>query len=192
MEQRLKWGSDLAKAKDEANKSNRLILLFFHSNTCSGCTMTISKTLPDNKVIEHIGTRFVPLMFEMGEPATQELKKCYNIEWTPTFIVADKNASEVYRMVGYLPPDSLRAHMAFGEAKHALRDENLDKASKCFSMVVENFPGSDLVPEAIYYHGVSMYKRNKDTSYLKKAFDALKSRFPENEWTKKASAWATF
>ncbi len=79
----IKWGSDLGKAKEEAGRTNKLILMFFHSNSCSGCKATIAKVLPDREVSKFITDNFVPLMYEVSEQASKDLMKRYEVQWTP-------------------------------------------------------------------------------------------------------------
>jgi thioredoxin-related protein len=187
--QAIKWGSDLGRAKEEAMRSGKLILFFFHSKTCNGCQATIAKVLPDTNVSRQINSDFAPLMFEVSEPASQDLMKRYEVQWTPTFVVADKNGDVVDRWVGFLPVEDYRAHLTMAEAKAAFKKNDFDRAYKCYNAVTENFPKSDLAPEALYYRGVSLYKKSEDPSYLKKTNDELKSRYPDNIWAKKASVW---
>ncbi len=87
-QQSIKWGSDIRRAMEEAGKTGKLMLLFFHSNSCSGCKATIAKVLPDRKVSKFITDSFVPLMYEVSEPASKDLMKKYEVQWTPTFVVS--------------------------------------------------------------------------------------------------------
>lgn len=189
MEQMPKWGSDINKAMDEARRSGKLLLFFFHSKMCSGCQAMINKTLPERSVDSYISDRFVPLAYEISEPGSQDLVKRYNVEWTPTFILADDKGNEVYRMVGYLPPNDYLAQLVYGEGKAAFKKDDFDRANKCFNRVVEKYPDSSIAPEAMYYAGVSMFKKSHDASNLNKTYDRLKSKYPDSDWTKKASVW---
>ena len=56
-------------------------------------------------------------MFEWSEPKSKDLVKKYGIEWTPTFLVADPDGNEVYRFVGYLPPEDFIAQLTLGLGK---------------------------------------------------------------------------
>ncbi|HEY3423109.1 MAG TPA: thioredoxin fold domain-containing protein [Methanocellaceae archaeon] len=185
----IKWGSDLGKAKEEAGRTNKLILMFFHSRSCSGCKATIAKVLPDREVSKFITDNFVPLMYEVSEQASKDLMKRYEVQWTPTFVAADQKGDTVYRWEGYLPTDDFQAQMLMAEAKMAFKAENFSRAEKCYSAVAGKYPKSDTAPEAVYYLGVSRYKRTEDPSHLKNANEELKSKYPENVWTKKASVW---
>lgn len=189
MEQPLTWSSDLNKAKEQAKQSNKLVLIFFHSNQCSGCKAMIAKTLPDPKVSKYIEKMLVPVAFEVSDPRSEELKKQYGFEWTPTFIVADGNGTEVYRWVGYLPPGDFCAEMVFAEGRAAFKNKNWDQAVKCYNAVVEKFPDGEAAPEALYYAGVAMYEKTHDASYLEDAKHKLKAHYPDSSWAKKASVW---
>lgn len=185
----IQWGRDFNKAKDEAKKTGRLILIFFHSKTCSGCKATIAKVLPDTNVSKQVNNDFLPLMYEVSETAPKELMERYGVQWTPTFIVADDVGNVVYRWEGYLPVEDFKAQLTMAEANAAFKKNDFDKAHKCYNAVVEKYPKSDIAPEAMYYRGVSQYKKSEDPTYLNKANQELKSTYPDSIWSKKASVW---
>jgi thioredoxin-related protein len=189
MEVPLRWPSDLRKAMDDAKRSKKLMLLFFHSKTCSGCQATIAKTLPDPKVSKYIDKMFVPTAYEVSDPRVQRILKQYSFEWTPTFIVADDSGNEIYRWVGYLPPGDFCAQLVFAEGRAAFKNKDWDRANKCYNMVIEKYPGSEVAPEAMYYAGVAMYEKTHDASYLEETGKKLKARFPDSSWAKKGSVW---
>lgn len=190
MEQKLNWHSNYNTAMEQAKKMNRPMLLFFHSEHCSGCKAMIAKTLPDGKVASQVDQRFVPAMFEISEKPNSDLVKKYNIEWTPTFIIADSNGNEAYRTIGYLPPDDYMSELSFGEGRLAFKSGDYERAAKCFERVYSKHPTSQIAPEAMYYAGVSRYKRSGDASALNNAYTDLKRAYPDNMWTKKASVWS--
>jgi len=190
LEQQIKWGSDLGEAKTEAKRTGKLMLFFFHSNSCSGCKATIEKVLPDNNVMKFIADNFVPLMYEVSEPGSKDLMKRYEVQWTPTFVAADEKGDIAYRWEGYLPVDDYRAQLIMAEAKMAFKQEDFDKAGRCYGAIVEKYPTSDIAPEAIYYLGVARYKKTGDPANLKKANEDLKNKYPDSVWAKKASVWA--
>ena len=167
-----------------------MILLFFHSSSCTGCKATIAKVLPDREVSKFITDSYVPLMYEVSEPASKDLMKRYEVQWTPTFVVADAKGDTVYRWEGYLPADDFKAQMLMSEAKMAFKAENFGRAEKCYGAVAEKYPKSDIAPEAVYYLGVSRYKKTEDPTHLKNANEELKRKYPDSAWTKKASVWA--
>ncbi|WP_048198786.1 thioredoxin fold domain-containing protein [Methanocella arvoryzae] len=190
MEQKLNWMEKYDEVQDVARKTGKPILLFFHSHHCSGCKMMIEKTLPTRDVVLHAGHRFALGMFEISEPGNKDLVKKYNVEWTPTFIIADKDGSEAYRFVGYLPPKDFRAQLILGEGKVSMRNEDYDKAISCFETIDKKYPETEAAPEAAYYTGVAQYKKTNDAKMLKNAHIYLSRKYPESDWAKKAFAWS--
>ncbi len=189
MQEQLRWSNDFNKAMDEAKRTGKLMLIFFHSNQCSGCKATIAKTLPDPGVSKFIDRMFVPTAFEVSDPKSQEVMKRYGFEWTPTFVVADDSGKEVYRWVGYLPPGDFCAELLFAEGRAAFKDKSWDRANKYYTMVAREYPDTDVAPEAMYYAGVALYEKTHDASYLAETARTMRARFPESSWTKKASVW---
>lgn len=56
--------------------------------------------------------------------------------------------------------------------------------------VVDRHPDAEVAPEALYWAGVSRYKGFDDASALKETAVALREKYPESPWAKKASVWA--
>ena len=189
MEKPLTWSSDLDNAMRQAKQSHKLVLVFFHSNQCSGCKATIAKTLPDPKVSKYLDSMFIPVAFEVSDPGAQAAMKRYGFEWTPTFVVTDGEGNEVYRWVGYLPPGDFCAQMVFAEGRAGFKNKDWGKAVKCYNAVSDRFPDSEVAPEAMYYAGVAMYEKTHDASHLEDTRRKLTARYPDNSWAKKASVW---
>ncbi|WP_424357172.1 thioredoxin fold domain-containing protein [Methanocella sp. MCL-LM] len=190
MEMTLKWLDNIDEAKDISRKTGKPILLFFHSEHCSGCKAMIDKTLPDKNVVLHAGHRFVPAMFEIGEQKNKDLIARHAIEWTPTFLVMDNNNMVGYRMIGYMPPEEFRAQLSYGEGQLAFQKGDYGKASECFDDAYKKHPKSDIASEAMYYAGVCKYKQSKDVNDLKNTYNSLKQSYPDSIWTRKASVWS--
>ncbi len=130
-------------------------------------------------------------MFEWSEPKSKDLVKKYGIEWTPTFLVADKDGNEVYRFVGYLR-HRLHRPVEAGTGQVALRKEDYDQADKCFENVVKTHPRTEAAPESVYYCGVAEYQKTQDPKKLKAAYDMLMKYYPDSDWAKKATVWKDF
>jgi thioredoxin-related protein len=192
MELKLNWMKDINEVLDVAKKTGKPALLFFHSEHCTGCTAMIEKTFPNKDVIEYVGHRFAPGAFEWDKPGSRDLVKKYGIEWTPTFLVADPDGNEVYRFVGYLPPQDFIAQLTLGLGKYALRKEDYDQADKCFESVAKKYPKTEAAPEGVYYCGVAEYQKTKDPKRLKAAYEFLTKNYADSDWAKKAIVWKDF
>jgi hypothetical protein len=114
----------------------------------------------------------------------------FGVQWTPTIIIADPSGTERYRFEGYLPVEEFLPQLEFGLGKVAFATSKWQEAERRFREVAEQYPKSDIAPEALYWAGVSKYKASGDASALAATATALQSQYPDSIWTKKASVWA--
>jgi outer membrane protein assembly factor BamD (BamD/ComL family) len=112
------------------------------------------------------------------------------VQWTPTVIVADPEGRERYRFEGYLPAEDFLAQLELGLGKSAFANGDFAAAERYFRDVATKFPKSDTAPEALYWMGVSKYKRTNDAGALKETAQAFRSQYRDSQWAKKASVWA--
>ena len=186
-ESKIKWLEGLEEAKRFSMGSHKPILMFFHSRHCAGCHNTFNKTLTKMSVQDSITEHYVPVLFEVSD--MEEMARLYNIDWTPTFIVADESGLEMMRWEGYMPEDDYLGYLNFGLARYELKKGDYVTAERRFDEVIMKHPLSDLAPKAYYYRGVAKYKGANDASWLIDAYDNLKEKYPESPWTIKASVW---
>ena len=114
----------------------------------------------------------------------------FGVQWTPTVIVADADGHERYRFEGYLPADDFLAQLGLGLGKSTFAQGDFAAAERYFREVASKFPKSDTAPEALYWMGVSKYKRTNDAGALKETAQAFRSQYRDSQWAKKASVWA--
>ncbi len=55
--------------------------------------------------------------------------------------------------------------------------------------MVKRYPKADASPEAVYWAGVSAYKATGSPDPLQQTGKRLRDKYPQSEWTKKASVW---
>jgi len=184
----IRWLKGLTKAENEAHVSNKLILLFFHSSKCGGCRKTESMTFADGHVAELIEKCCAPVSLDVT--ADQGLTARYKIEWTPTFIIADSEGVELERWVGFLPPEDFIPQMHLALGLSSFHRGMFREAETAFERIIDNHTTSVAAPQARYYMGVALYKATGDASHLKRTWEAMNRRYPNDFWTKKASAWS--
>ncbi len=186
-EGKINWLGGLDEAKGTSKGSGKPILMFFHSRHCAGCLNTFNKTLSKMSVQDSINESFVPALFEVSDmPKEADL---YNVDWTPTFIVADETGLEMMRWEGYLPEDDYLGNLNFAIARYALKKGNYAEAERRFDEVIMKYPLSDLAPKAHYYRGIAKFKASKDSAWLIDAYGTLKEKYPDSLWTLKASVF---
>jgi len=139
-------------------------------------------TLPDDAVDAQLRDHFAG--FKLGlldrHPDFKEATNGRAVPWAPTFLFTDGKGREVRRTVGWLAPGAFVAELKLARAQHAIMRGAFDDA-----LALLDDAGS---PEALYYAGVAGFLKGKrDMNALGERWNALRDRFPESEWARKAS-----
>lgn len=112
----------------------------------------------------------------------------FNVQWTPTQLVLDPDGTERHRIEGFLPLEDFLAQLELGLAKRLFQHRQYGDAEKRFRSILERYEAG-AAPEAAYWAGVSAYKASNDPSPLGETAKLLEEKYPESEWTRKASVW---
>jgi hypothetical protein len=141
---------------------------------------------PDIKVIDFINASLVPIqILSDAKPYADD----YKVMWTPLLIVLDQGGGEHLRSVGFLPPDELIPFLMLGMVKVYFDNDDLADALKFQERILAEYPESAAAPEALFLHGVTLYKTTKDVGKLKGVYEEIKKRYPASDWVKKASPY---
>ena len=143
-------------------------------------------TYPNEGVAKFVDLNFVPVQVEVSN---KELMEKYSVSWTPTILVLDAEGKEHYRSVGFLQPDAFIATFELGKARYYLDLEQFAEARALLEKLIERSPVPEVVPEAIFFHGVATYKHTHDPKPLRKAYDTLTAKYPQSEWAKRAEPY---
>ena len=143
-------------------------------------------TYPTAAVAKFVDLNFVPGQVEVSN---KELMEKYSVSWTPTILVLDADGKEHYRSVGFLQPDVFIATFELGKARYYLGVEQFAEARAMLEELIERCPVPEVVPEAVFFHGVAAYKHTHDPKSLRKAYDTLTAKYPQSEWAKRAEPY---
>ena len=143
-------------------------------------------TYPNEGVAKFVDLNFVPVQVETSN---KDLVGKYNVSWTPTILVLDSDGKEHYRSVGFLQPDVFIATFELGKARYYLDLEQFAEARALLEELIERCPVPEVLPEAIYFHGVASFKQTHDGKPLKKAYETLMAKYPQSEWAKRAEPY---
>lgn len=130
---------------------------------------------------------FVPIRIHIKE-RPQDFGR-FKAEWTPTVIIAEPDGTERYRFAGFLPADDFLANLQLGIGKAEFSRGNFEAAERDFNSAATEHPKSHAAPEAVYWAGVSDYKRSGKPQALKRTGEKLRDSYPASEWAQKASVW---
>lgn len=113
----------------------------------------------------------------------------FDAVWTPTILIFDSKGAERHRIEGYLPKDEFLARLEMGLARAAFEEKRWLDAERIYGEVIEKYPKTSLVPEAMYWRAVSRYKGTSDHTVLGQVAKELQEKTPGDVWAKKAIPW---
>jgi hypothetical protein len=142
---------------------------------------------PDERVASFVMENFIPVRIHVKEQPENFAR--FGAQWTPTILILDPDGNERHKIEGFLPANEFLAQLELGLAHAAFAQNDFAEAEKLFGVVAASDDG-EAAPEAVYWSGVSRYKRTNDPGALKETNRTLSSRFPKSSWAKKASVWS--
>jgi thioredoxin-related protein len=137
-------------------------------------------------VEKFIESSFTPARFHVKEQPDAFPR--FGAEWTPTVLVSSSTGKEHHRIEGFLPKNDFLGQLRLGLAHLAREAADFEGAESRYRDLAESAP-PDLAAEALYWTGVSNYKRTHDGAVLTETARKMRARFPDSVWMKKASVW---
>jgi TolA-binding protein len=88
-----------------------------------------------------------------------------------------------------LPKDEFRSQLELGLARVAFMNKDWAGAERRYAEVLEHYPDSKAAPEALYWKGVSNYKKTNDHTVLGQMPALFQQKYPDSTWALKTIAW---
>lgn len=140
-------------------------------------------TYPEAKVVETVDRHVVALRVPYdAKPLAVE----FNVQWTPALFILDSEGKRQRGSVGFLPPEEFIPWVTLGRGRMHFNHDELDHAVTMFKSVLDDYPESDLAPEALFFNAVSGYKLTHEATSLKEGHDQLRTCYPSSIWSKKS------
>jgi len=127
--------------------------------------------------------------FVAWKPQTDQhagLAKTYGALWTPAIFFVDSDEVVHHRVYGYHPPEEMEHLLHIGLAKVEFGHERYREAAAAYQKVTEDPQKTALVPEALYWLGVALYKAG-DKEALARTWSRLLDHHPNSLCAKRAS-----
>ncbi|HEY1416867.1 MAG TPA: thioredoxin family protein [Myxococcaceae bacterium] len=109
------WRTDEARAREEAARSGRPILVDAWADWCAGCKLLDRNTWSDRRVQDEVRARFVPLRVDLSAEGTDtELRiRALGVSALPAVLLCPASAcdADARRLVGYAGPDEMLAFL---------------------------------------------------------------------------------
>jgi hypothetical protein len=142
-------------------------------------------TYPEFELQQLLQDHFVPVRLDVHQAS--EAVRRYNQNWTPTLLVLNEEGVEAHRVVGYLPPEELRAELHLGLGMACFDRDAWENAIIHLRETVIHFPETWAAPAAQYWLGVTRYKAEGTPDGLMAEWNILLERWPESRWARSAS-----
>jgi outer membrane protein assembly factor BamD (BamD/ComL family) len=104
-------------------------------------------------------------------------------------LILDASGTERRRSEGYLPRDEFVAELHLGLGRLAFMQKQWTDAERHYSEVIDRFPKTTGAAEAVYWRGVSRYKRTNDHTALPAIAAEFERQYQQSPWATKASIW---
>lgn len=91
--------------------------------------------------------------------------------------------------MGFLSAKEFIPSMLLGICSAYSNSNESTMAIGCYEKILNDYPASDVAPEAMFRRGVNLYKSTHDLKPLKDAFTQLLVNYPTSTWTKRASPY---
>jgi TolA-binding protein len=79
--------------------------------------------------------------------------------------------------------------LELGLAHVAFMTKHWADAEQRFASVVDRFPNTHAAAEALYWKGVSQYKKTNDHTVLGELPEQFRQKYPNSIWALKTAAW---
>ncbi len=180
------WRASLEEARREAERDGKLVFIYLWHHKCGGSKTMGEKTYQDDEALSYLEQHFVPVRFNTIEES--ETEASFDSGWTPTLIIEDASGTEHRRSQGYLDLQRFIGVLALARVVKALDEHEYEEAVSLADEALEATKRDpQREPEAMYWKAVSIFEVSGDRGNLTGNWETLLDRFPESEWSKKAS-----
>ena len=101
----------------------------------------------------------------------------------------DSGGVERFRLEGYLPPKEFAAHLELAFGRIGFMHKKWAEAEEHYNSILSKYNDTVSAAEALYWSGVSYYKRTNEHTVLGRVSQDLAQKYPYSMWAKKATVW---
>ena len=105
------WQGNYEKARLEAVKEKKFLMVLLIENECSLCMEMLRTTFKDQRYIEYINERYISVLVTRGQKESYPIELLYAIEYPTVFFLDAKEIFEREPITGYVDPDTFEKHL---------------------------------------------------------------------------------
>lgn len=100
----LKLGTNLETALEEAKGQDKLVFVYFRSDSCYWCMQFEGETFTNQSVIKTLNEKFILVSIDVY--AQRNETRAFKVRGTPTMVFLDSNGTEIKRIPGYIETET--------------------------------------------------------------------------------------
>jgi thioredoxin-related protein len=170
------WLNNFERARDEAMKSRKPIVLQFEREGCGGCRKLYEFTYKDDKVDRELNEWFIPLRLDIFRD--RELRREYSAYWTPSFYFMDYSGKLLYKFNGYLPPIEFRIMLRLALSEYLIPKGKYDEALSALDSDAEALRHGSIFPKLELQKGIVLYLKHRDNNEFRSIMDDIRRKYP--------------
>lgn len=90
----------LAELQKMAEKENKPILIDAYASWCGPCVTMAKNVFPNAEVGKYVNATFIPAKFDIEKGEGVDVRKKYNVNSMPTFLILNSKGQEIGRFMG--------------------------------------------------------------------------------------------
>ena len=107
----VRWQGDYEKARVEALKEKKHLLVLLIEDECINCMKVLERTFKDQPYIEYINKKYVSVLVKKGQTASYPIELLYTLEYPSVFFLDSHEIFERDPVRGYIDPDAFHKHL---------------------------------------------------------------------------------
>ena len=107
----VRWQGDYEKAREEAVKEKKLLMVLLIEDECPECMKMLRVTFRDQPYIKRINEKYISVLVRRGQKESYPIELLYAITYPSLFFLTSKEIFERVPITGYADPAAFKKHL---------------------------------------------------------------------------------
>ena len=107
----VRWQGDYEKARVEAVKENKFLMVLLIEDECTECMKMLRVTFKDQPYIKRINEKYISVLVRRGQKESYPIEMLYAITYPSVFFLTSKEIFERKPVTGYADPAAFEKHL---------------------------------------------------------------------------------
>ena len=107
----VRWQGDFEKAREEAVKEKKELMVLLITSECSECMTMLRTTFMNQKYIAYINQHYVAVLVKRNQKQSYPIELLYTLEYPALFFLDTQEIYTKEALFGYITPAILEKHL---------------------------------------------------------------------------------